>query len=241
VSTIYIHMNKLCEYGCGLPAINQLKNGKFCCSKHNNSCPENKKKNAEGLKQSYESGVRKPAGYVYEKLSDDVKKRMAWSRGKSSSQDTRIRKKYTEEFIFKENSEVSNKVVKNRLMSNPTFEHKCELCSTKEWYDPFDLKNKPVNLELDHINGNERDNRKENLRLICSNCHSFTPTYKGRNINKPLRNGEKKISDDVLLEQLKTKNIRQSLISVGMAASGENYERCKILKKQLTSEDDVVR
>jgi hypothetical protein len=28
---------------------------------------------------------------------------------------------------------------------------------------------------------------------------------------------------------------------VGMAASGENYERCKILKKQLTSEDDVVR
>ena len=165
----------------------------------------------------------------------------SWCRGKNSYQDKRIRKKYTEEFIFKENSEVSNKVVKNRLMSNPTFEHKCELCSTKEWYDPFELKNKPVNLELDHINGNERDNRKENLRLICSNCHSFTPTYKGRNINKPLRNGEKKISDDVLLEQLKTKNIRQSLISVGMAASGENYERCKILKKQLTSEDDVVR
>jgi hypothetical protein len=165
----------------------------------------------------------------------------SWCRGKNSYQDKRIRKKYTEEFIFKENSEVSNKVVKNRLMSNPSFEHKCELCSIKNWYDPFETKIKPVNLELDHINGNERDNRKENLRLICSNCHSFTPTYKGRNINGGIRKGEKKISDDVLLEQLKTKNIRQSLISVGMAASGENYERCKILKKQLTSEDDVVR
>ena len=156
-------------------------------------------------------------------------------------QDTRIRKKYTEEFIFKENSEVSNKVVKNRLMSNPTYEHKCELCSVKEWYDPFEKKIKPVNLELDHINGNERDNRKKNLRLICSNCHSFTPTYKGRNINGGIRKGENKISDIVLLEHLKTKNIRQSLISVGMSASGENYQRCKILKKQLTSEENVVR
>jgi hypothetical protein len=165
----------------------------------------------------------------------------AWCRGKNSYQDKRIRNKYTEEFIFKENSEVSNKVVKNRLMSNPTYEHKCELCSVKEWYDPFEKKIKPVNLELDHINGNERDNRKENLRLICSNCHSFTPTYKGRNINGGIRKGENKISDIVLLEHLKTKNIRQSLISVGMSASGENYERCKILKKQLTSEEDVVR
>lgn len=234
-------MNKLCEYGCGLLAINQLKNGKYCCSKHNNSCPENKRKNADGLKNAYKNGDRKPAGDVYEKLSDDVKKRMAWSRGKSSTQDTRIRKKYTDEFIFKENSDVSNKVVKNRLMSNPNYVHRCELCSIKEWYDPFENKIKPVNLELDHINGNERDNRKENLRLICSNCHSFTPTYKGRNINKGFKSGEKKISDDVLIKQLKTKNIRQSLISVGMAASGENYERCKILKSQLTSENGVVR
>jgi hypothetical protein len=165
----------------------------------------------------------------------------AWCRGKNSYQDKRIRNKYSDEIIFTENSNVSNVVVKNRLKSNPNYIHKCELCSIKEWYDPFENKIKPVNLELDHINGNERDNRKENLRLICSNCHSFTPTYKGRNINGGIRKGENKISDNVLLEHLKTKNIRQSLISVGMAASGENYERCKILKKQLTSEDDVIR
>lgn len=234
-------MNILCEYGCGNEGIFQLKNGKYCCSKYVSSCVNNKIKNANALKEAYKKGTRKSGKEVYESLDDTTKAKMAWSKGLSSVNDNRIRKKYTDEFIFVENTTVSNKVVKNRLMSNPSFEHKCELCSTKEWYDPFENKIKPVNLELDHINGNERDNRKENLRLICSNCHSFTPTYKGRNINKPLRNGEKKVTDDVLLEQLKTKNIRQSLISVGMAASGENYERCKILKKQLTSEENVVR
>ena len=194
-----------------------------------------------GLKQS--GSVQNRIKKEIDNLSLDISHftGQAWRRNKNSYQDKRIKNKYSDEIIFIENSNVSNGVVKNRLMSNPTYEHKCELCSIKEWFDPFENKVKSVNLELDHINGNERDNRKVNLRLICSNCHSFTPTYKGRNINKCLRNGEKKVTDDVLLEQLKTKNIRQSLISVGMSASGENYERCKILKKQLTSEEDVVR
>jgi hypothetical protein len=225
-------MNTICEYGCGNEAKYKLNNEKNCCSKHFNSCPESKRKNAEGLKNAYKKGSRKPASYVYDSLPDETKKRMAWANGKSSYKDNRIKTKYSDEVIFKENSTVSNKVVKNRLMSEPTFQHECKLCLIKEWFDPFENKNKPVNLELDHINGNERDNRKENLRLICSNCHSFTPTYKGRNINKFLKKGEKKISDELLIEQLKTKNIRQSLIAVGLCASGENYERCKILQQQ---------
>lgn len=227
-------MSILCEYGCGLIGNYQLKNGKYCCSKYVSSCKNNKIKNANALREAYKNGTRKSGKELYQSLDDTTKAKMAWSKGKSIFTDKRVRNKYSDDLIFKENTTVSNKVVKNRLMSNPSFEHKCELCLIKEWYDPFETKIKPVNLELDHINGNERDNRKENLRLICSNCHSFTPTYKGRNINKGLKRGENKVSDEVLLEHLKTKNIRQSLISVGMAASGENYERCKILKKQLT-------
>ncbi len=234
-------MNILCEYGCGMVGKYKLKSGKYCCSLHRNSCPENKRKNAEGLKNAYKTGERKPADHVYKNLPEDAKKRMAWSRGKSSYDDTRIKNKYSDDQIFKENSTISNKVVKHRLMSNPSFEHKCELCSVKDWIDPFENKIKPINLELDHINGNERDNRKENLRLICSNCHSFTPTYKGRNINGFLKRGDRKISDELLLQELKTKNIRQSLISVGLCASGENYERCKKLKERLTKLNDVIR
>jgi hypothetical protein len=36
-------------------------------------------------------------------------------------------------------------------------------------------------LELDHIDGDRWNSELSNLRLICPNCHAFTPTYRGRN------------------------------------------------------------
>lgn len=65
--------------------------------------------------------------------------------------------------------------LKNRLLSEGIKQHKCETCGITEW------NGLPTPLELDHINGINYDNRLENLRTICPNCHAQTETYRGKN------------------------------------------------------------
>lgn len=98
----------------------------------------------------------------------------------------------------------------------------CKKCGISEWFD------KPVALELEHKDGNNRNNTRENLEGLCPNCHSITDTWRGR--NKPSKNGENTVTDEFLLECLKeSKNIRQGLLKAGLAAKGNNYDRAKKL------------
>lgn len=39
----------------------------------------------------------------------------------------------------------------------------------------------PIPLEVDHIDGNHKNSFPSNVRLLCANCHSLTPTYKSKN------------------------------------------------------------
>jgi Zn finger protein HypA/HybF involved in hydrogenase expression len=55
---------------------------------------------------------------------------------------------------------------------------KCAICGIDSWCG------EPIKLELDHRDGNATDNTEKNLRCLCPNCHSQTPTYKARNKGK---------------------------------------------------------
>ena len=64
---------------------------------------------------------------------------------------------------------------------------KCEACG---WAEPNPTTGKIV-IEVHHINGDWRDNRPENLKLLCPNCHSLTKTYKSLNVGKGRRSRTK--------------------------------------------------
>lgn len=53
-------------------------------------------------------------------------------------------------------------------------------CSRCGWHEENPYTHK-VPLEIEHIDGNYKNNNESNLDLICPNCHSLTATYKGAN------------------------------------------------------------
>ena len=84
--------------------------------------------------------------------------------------------KIEDEEVFKENSTyVNNTSLKSRLIRDYNFKEECNICGISEW-----LGNK-LSLQLDHVYGINKDNRIENLRFLCPNCHSQTETFCGRN------------------------------------------------------------
>lgn len=87
-----------------------------------------------------------------------------------------VYKKYSIEEILVENSTYVNMSrLKQRLVKEGLLEYRCAICGIDKWLD------KPLSLQLDHINGKNNDHRLSNLRFLCPNCHSQTDTYAGKN------------------------------------------------------------
>lgn len=83
--------------------------------------------------------------------------------------------KRLDEDVFVENSTFPRQKIKDRIIKKKLLEYKCFECGNNgEW------NNKNLSLHLDHINGINNDNKLENLRFLCPNCHSQTETYAGK-------------------------------------------------------------
>lgn len=90
--------------------------------------------------------------------------------------ESKYRGKRTYEEIFCINSEASGEVAKNYILKSKLMEYKCKECGNDGSWN-----GKPITLQLEHINGNNRDHRIENLIFLCPNCHSQTNTYGSKN------------------------------------------------------------
>ena len=75
---------------------------------------------------------------------------------------------------------------KDLLVRTGLFECKCAQCGLTSWQGKSGLE---APLQVDHIDGDNRNNVIENLRLLCANCHMLTETYAGRNRNFYLLQG----------------------------------------------------
>lgn len=93
-----------------------------------------------------------------------------------------------ENLLIKDSTFTSTNHLKKRLIKNFLLEEVCIGCDNSTWITKLNNEGiVKIPLQLDHLNGVRTDNRLENLRLLCPNCHSLTPTFAGKNINKGVR------------------------------------------------------
>lgn len=80
------------------------------------------------------------------------------------------------EIVLQNNSRYHPCTVKKAILENELIPYVCAICDLPPlWHD------KPLTLTLDHIDGNAADHRLENLRFVCPNCDTQSPTYAGKN------------------------------------------------------------
>jgi len=105
-----------------------------------------------------------------------------WSKGKNLGP-----KKPIEDYFNGAN--ISSNNLKKRLIKEGIRENKCECCGNFKWLDIN------IPLELHHKDGNHKNNKLENLEIICANCHYYkhkkSEIYKEKQLNLKLKNKQK--------------------------------------------------
>jgi len=141
---------KICDYGCGQEAKYQRKNGKWCCSKNINICPEARKK------------LKKPKGKNF-KLSLRMKGRDPWNKGKKNVQKS-IFKGQTKDtnlsILKRSTSRELNRINRLKNLSNDVF-NTYNLTFLEKKHKKF--------LEFEDIRKNPNINEKVEIQVRCKN------------------------------------------------------------------------
>lgn len=134
---------------------------------------------------SYRQVIKKlglvPAGGNYEQVQSSIKrlkldtdhfKGMGWSLGLKVTNNPSV----PIENLLVNGSRPQSYKLKNRLFAEGLKLPKCEICG----WSKISMDGR-IPVELDHVNGDHYDNRIENLRILCPNCHSLQLSHRGRN------------------------------------------------------------
>lgn len=127
--------------------------------------------------------------------------------------------KISEQDILRENCKHQRTVLRRYVIKNDLIPYKCAICGCTEW------QGKTLSLELDHINGINNDNRLENLRFLCPNCHSQTSTYGSR--NQQLNESKYDISDEL---RTMVENKYKEVKNIKQVSSILGIRRCVVTK-----------
>ena len=177
-------------YFCILSSTNEQQNGtpgRYICSKVETMATKRTKtdyENAAMTSQSIAGMCRyfglKPCGGNYKIIHKAIKEYdldISHFTGQGWNTDLHFKPaeaKPIEDILVADSNYQSYKL-KRRLIQEGLKDNICERCKLSEW------QGVPIPLELHHINGNNRDNRLENLTLLCPNCHALTESYRGKN------------------------------------------------------------
>lgn len=99
-----------------------------------------------------------------------------WNVGEDHRNFTK--KQPLEEILVEDSTYTNTSSLKKRLLDSGLLEYRCYNCNLVDWLG------QSISLQLEHKNGNNRDNRLINIELLCPNCHAQTDTFAGKNVKR---------------------------------------------------------
>lgn len=138
--------------------------------------------------------------------------------------------------VLVEDSSYSPGSIKRRLLKAGILKNICAECGLGTTWNK-----KQMTLIMDHINGVHTDNRLENLRMLCPNCHSQTNTYAGRNAIRPVVDPNRKKDNCKLCNKQIGPKTKNQLCVVCSSAMQRRVERpAKEELEQLLKDNTLV-